>query len=198
MVLSDREIRKYLEERKIVIAPFPDLSVQLGSCSLDLRLGNAFRIFDHSKYPYIDPFNKETNQSLTRQIKVKNGEPFIIQPGDFVLGVTTEYVEVPDDLTGRLEGRSSIGRLGVVIHSTAAQVESGFRGKITLELANMGKMPVALYPGMRICSISFEELSSPAQVPYYKKKGAKYAGQKTPGESKIQKETILSNKQITQ
>ena len=104
------------------------------------------------------------------------------------MATTIEYIEVPDDLTGRLEGRSSIGRLGVVIHSTAANIECGFRGHITLELANMGKMPVALYSNMRICSISFEQLSSPAEVPYYKKRGAKYVGQKGPGESKISKE----------
>ena len=118
-------------------------------------------------------------------IKVEKDGSFIMQPGDFVLGTPIEHVEIPDDLVGNLEGRSSIGRLGVIIHSTAASIECGYRGKITLELANMGKMPVALYPGMRICSISFEQLSSPADVPYYKKKSAKYVGQKGPGESKI-------------
>jgi dCTP deaminase len=111
-----------------------------------------------------------------------------MQPGDFVLGTTVERIEVPDDLTGRLEGRSSIGRLGIVIHSTAANIECGFKGHITLELANMGKLPVALYPGMRVCSVSFEQLSSPAEVPYYKKKSAKYLNQTGPGESKITQE----------
>jgi len=178
MILSDRDIKKYLATKKIIIKPKPDLSTQLGSCSLDLRLGNVFRVFEHSKYPYIDPFKKEISEAITSQIKIKDGEPFIIQPGDFVLATTVEYVELPDDLTGRLEGRSSIGRLGVVIHSTAANIECGFRGKITLELANMGKMPVALYPGMRICALSFETLTNPAEVPYYKKRSAKYLGQK--------------------
>lgn len=188
MILSDRDLKKALQLKKIIINPFPDLSTQLSSCSIDLRLGNTFRVFDHSKYPYIDPFKKEMKEEVTREIHVLENQPFIIQPGDFVLGTTVEYIEVPDDLTGRLEGRSSIGRLGVVIHSTAANIECGFRGHIVLELANMGKMAVALYPGMRICSVLFEELTSPAEVPYYKKRGAKYAGQKGPGESKIHEE----------
>lgn len=188
MVLSDRDLKEAIKSKKIVIKPLPDFSIQLGACSIDLRLGETFRVFEHSRHPYIDPFKKEMREEVTKEFKVKEGQPFIIQPGDFVLGATIEYVEVPDDLTGRLEGRSSIGRLGVVIHSTAAHIECGFRGHITLELANMGKMPVALYPGMRICSVSFEELSSSADVPYYKKKDAKYVGQKGPGESKINEE----------
>ena len=188
MVLSDRDIKKALLSGKIVIKPLPDLKTQLGSCSIDLKLGNSFRVFEHSRHAYIDPFKKDISDDVTREITIKKGEPFIIQPGDFVLATTIEYLEVPDDLTGRLEGRSSIGRLGVVIHSTAANIECGFRGHITLELANMGKMPVALYPNMRICSLSFEQLSSPAEVPYYKKKMAKYVGQKGPGESKIREE----------
>ncbi len=187
MVLSDRDIKKALQSKKIKIKPSPDLKVQLGSNSLDLRLGNSFRIFEHSKHAYIDPYDPKTVE-ITKDIKVKNNERFIIQPGDFVLATTIEYLELPDDLVGSLEGRSSIGRLGVVIHSTAASIECGFRGNITLELFNMGKMAVALYPGMRICSIAFEELSSPAEVPYYKKKGAKYMGQKGPDESKLHTE----------
>jgi len=188
MVLSDRDLKIALKSGKIKMKPAPDLKTQLGSCSIDLKLGNSFRVFEHSRHAYIDPFKKDISDDVTREIEIKEGEPFIIQPGDFVLATTIEYLEVPDDLTGRLEGRSSIGRLGVVIHSTAANIECGFRGHITLELANMGKMPVALYTGMRICSISFEQLSSPADVPYYKKKMAKYVGQKGPGESKIREE----------
>jgi dCTP deaminase len=188
MVLSDRDIKKSLTSGKIKITPQVNLKVQLGSNSLDLRLGNAFRIFDHSRHAYIDPYKKSIADDITREIVIENGEPFIIQPGDFVLATTVEYLELPDDLVGSLEGRSSIGRLGIIIHSTAASVEAGWRGKITLELANMGKMPVALYPDMRICSISFEQLSSPAEIPYYKKRSAKYVGQKGPDESKISKE----------
>lgn len=185
MVLSDRDIKKSLKSGRIKITPSPDLQKQLSSCSIDLRLGSTFRVFDHSRIAFIDPLRKKVGDEVTKEVKVKKGEKFIIQPGDFVLGMTVEYVQIPDDLTGRLEGRSSIGRLGVVIHSTAANIECGFRGHIALELANMGKMPVALYPGMRICSVSFEELSSPAEIPYYKKKNAKYVNQKNPSESKI-------------
>lgn len=188
MVLSDRDIKKALESKQIVITPRPNFSTQIGSCSVDLRLGSKFRVFEYSRYTFIDPFKKEIGSEITREIIVKNGEPFIIHPGDFVLGGTIEHIEIPDDLTGRLEGRSSIGRLGIIIHSTAANIECGFRGNITLEIANMGKLPVALYPGMRICSVSFEELSSPAETPYHKKKHAKYVGQKGPGESKIHQE----------
>jgi len=186
--LSDKDIRSALKEKKIVIKPAPDLNEQLGSNSIDLRLGPVFRILDHSKYAFIDPFKKNIGEEITREVRKKDGEAFIIQPGDFVLGTTIEYVEIPDDLVGSLEGRSSIGRLGIIVHSTAASIECGFRGKITLELANMGKMPVALYPGMRICALSFMKMTSPAQVPYYKKKSAKYVDQKEPVESKLDRE----------
>lgn len=188
MVLSDRDLKKAIKSKKIIIKPTPKYEEQLGSNSIDLRLGNTFRIFDHSRYPYIDPFKKNIGDEITREVRKKKSEPFIIQPGEFALGTTIEYVEVPDDLVGSLEGRSSIGRLGIIIHSTAASIECGFRGNITLEIANLGKMPVALYPGMRICSISFLELTSPAEVPYYKKKGAKYSGQVGPDQSKIHEE----------
>jgi dCTP deaminase len=185
MILSDRDIQKALESKKIVLRPAIDYSTQLGSCMIDLRLGNTYRVFNHSKTPYIDPMHPETLNDITTEIVVKDDEPFTLHPGEFILAITKEYVEMPDDLTGRLEGRSSIGRLGVVVHSTAANIECGFRGNITLELANMGRIPVMLYPGMRICSLSFEELTSPAAVPYYKKKHAKYVGQKAPESSRI-------------
>ncbi len=185
MVLSDRDIKKAVVSGRIKITPKPDFSVQLGSCNLDLRLGDVYRVFNHSRTPYIDPQNSKTLAEITTEIIIKPGESFTLHPGEFILAMTREYVEMPDDLVGGLEGRSSIGRLGVVVHSTAATVDPGFRGNITLELANMGRIPVLLYPGMRICSLSFEELSSRAEVPYYKKKNAKYAGQKTPEASKI-------------
>lgn len=188
MILSDRDIKKYIKEKKIIVKPTPDYTVQLGAATLDLRLGNKFRVFEYSKHPYIDPYKKNVGEEITREVSVKRGDPFIVHPGDFVLGTTKEYVEIPDDLTGGLEGRSSIGRLGVVIHSTAANIECGWRGNITLEIANMGKMPVALYPGMRICALTFTKLSTPAEVPYYKKQHNKYAGQKGPDESKIDQE----------
>lgn len=188
MILSDRDIQKAILLKRIKISPAPDFATQLGSCALDLRLGSRYRVFDHSRTPYIDPQNSKTLSDVTTEIKVKRGEAFTLHPGEFILAVTEEYIEMPDDLAGRLEGRSSIGRLGVVVHSTAATIDAGFRGNITLELANMGRIPVMLYPGMRICSISFEQLSSPAATPYYKKKSAKYAGQKSPEASKIAEE----------
>lgn len=188
MVLSDRDLKKALRDKRLVIKPAINLATQLGSCVIDLCLGNTFRVFNHSSIAVIDPRDGTLMDKITTIIDIKNDEAFILHPGEFVLAVTREYLEVPDDLTGRLEGRSSIGRLGVVIHSTAANIECGFRGHITLELANMGRIPVKLYPHMRICSISFEQLSTPAEVPYYQKKGAKYVGQKEPGISRIAEE----------
>ncbi len=187
MVLSDRDLKQALKTGKIKITPTPNFSSQLGSCSIDLRLGGTFRIFESGMHGVIDP-RKSTAKEFTKEIIVKEGEPLIMQPGDFILGTTVENVEIPDDLVGSLEGRSSMGRLGIIVHSTAATIDAGWRGHITLELANMGKLPVALYPNMRICSISFEQLSSSAEVPYYKKKSAKYIGQVGPGESKINEE----------
>lgn len=188
MVLSDRDIKKFLNNKKIIIKPAPDLKTQLGSCSIDLRLGNAFRVFEHSKYAFVDPFEKDIKREITREIEVADKEPFILQPGDFVLATTIESFTLPDNLLARLEGRSSLGRLGIVVHSTASIFDPGWSGVVVMELGNMGRMPVALYPGMRICSLSFEQLSSPADVPYHKKIGAKYIGQKGPDESRIGKD----------
>src|ERR1035437_5259662 len=187
MVLSDRDLKKALKTGKIKITPAPDFATQLGSCSIDLRLGNAFRIFESGVHGVIDP-RKNVAKEFTKEIIVEEGNAFIMQPGDFVLGTTVEDVEIPDDLVGSLEGRSSIGRLGIIVHSTAATIDAGRKGCNTLELANVGKLPVALHPDMRICCISFEQLSSPSETPYYKKKSAKYLHQKGPGESKIDEE----------
>lgn len=188
MVLSDRDIKKALKDGTIKILPAPDLKTQLGSCSIDLRLGNSFRVFEHSLYPYIDPARKDYSNEITTEVRVKNGEPFIIQPGDFVLASTLETVTIASDLLGRLEGRSSLGRLGIVVHSTASIFDPGWDGKPVLELGNLGRMAVSLTPGMRICAMTFEELSSPSEVPYNKKRTAKYVGQKGPGESRIHEE----------
>lgn len=185
MVLSDGDIKKALSDGRIGITPKPDMDMQLGSCSIDLRLGKRFRVFEYSRHHLIDPNNKKINQEITREVAVKRGQPFIIHPGDFVLAVTHEKVTIAPDLLGRLEGRSSLGRLGIVVHSTASVFDPGWDGKPVLELGNMGKIPVALYPGMRICAMTFEELSSPSSRPYVKKKGAKYTTQAGPDESKI-------------
>ncbi|HLD25387.1 MAG TPA: dCTP deaminase [Patescibacteria group bacterium] len=188
MILSDGDIKKALVRGRIKITPKIDVKTQLGSCSVDLRLGRQFRVFNHSRLAYIDPMNPTLSTDMMREVNLKKHEPFILQPGDFVLATTMESVTLPDDLIGRLEGRSSLGRLGIVVHSTASIFDPGWSGVVVMELGNSGRMPVALYPGMRICSMTFEELSSPALVPYTKKKFAKYVGQKTPLASKISEE----------
>lgn len=186
MILSDRDIKKYIQSGKIKISPKPDFNEALGPSSLDLRLGNTFRVFNHSTIPVIDPF--KTEKGITTEIAVSPKKPFILHPGEFVLAVTKERIELPADISGRLEGRSSLGRLGIVVHSTAGSINAGFRGTLTLELANMGRIPVMLYPNMRICAVAFEMLSTPSEKPYYARKSAKYLDQEKPGESKIAKE----------
>lgn len=191
MVLSDVDIRRYLEQGKIRISPDlpPD---QYGSCSVDFRLGNEFSIFEHSRFPYIDLREKSAIQDIMRAVIVKANEPFILQPREFALAITEETLELDDDVLGRLEGRSSLGRIGIIVHGTAGLFDPGWRGKATLELSNLGIMPVALYPGMRICSFTFEQLSSPVSVPYYKKVGNKYSGQTQPWASKLTAEVERS------
>lgn len=189
MILSDRDIKKALREGRIKIKPAPDLSRQLGSCSIDLRLGNRFRVFKHSSHPYIDFKGVINTEKIMGERIVPKDKPFIMHPGDFVLATTIENVELADDILGRLEGRSSLGRLGIVVHSTASIFDPGWRGKPAMELGNLGIMPVALYPGMRICALTFEEVSSPVEVPYWKKRGRKYAYQKSsPLASRMSKE----------
>jgi dCTP deaminase len=188
MILSDRDLKKALASGNIVIKPAIDLETQLGSCSIDLRLGNVFRVFEHSKNPYIDPSKKDYSNEITREVDVKNGKQFIMQPGDFVLAATFERITIGPNLLGRLEGRSSLGRLGIVVHSTASVFEPGWDGNAVLELGNLGRMAVALTPRMRICAMSFEQLTSPAEVPYNRKKTAKYRIQHGPQESKYHEE----------
>ena len=188
MILSDRDIKKAIKNGDIKISPTPNFATQLGSCSIDLRLGNIFRVFEHSKHAYIDPSKKDYSNEITREIRLKDGEPFIVQPGDFVLAATLEKVTIAPALLGRLEGRSSLARLGIVVHSTASVFEPGWDGNPVLELGNLGRMAVALTPGMRICAMTFEQLSSAAEIPYNKKKSAKYLIQKGPEESRIHEE----------
>lgn len=187
MILSDRDIKLEIEKGNIVIKPQPDYTEQLSSCSLDLKLGREFRVFQYSVMPYID-IKKEIPDSLTSRITLKNDEPFILQPGEFVLASTAEWVELSSKIAARLEGRSSIGRLGVIVHATASVISPGWAGNITLELANIGRMAVALHPGMRICALSFEYLTSEAEVPYNKNKMSKYVGQSGVATSKIDSE----------
>jgi len=184
MVLSDIDIKKYIEQDKIKISPAlpPE---QFGSCSVDFRLGAEFSVFEHSRHAFIDLRDKTAIQDLMRTILVPAGEPFILQPGEFALAITEETLELDDDVLGRLEGRSSLGRIGIIVHGTAGLFDPGWSGKATLELSNLGRMPVALYPGMRICSFTFEQVSTPVSVPYYKKTSNKYAGQTSPLASKL-------------
>lgn len=189
MILSDRDLKTALVKGRLTIHPKPDLKIQLGSCSVDLRLGTVFRVFEHSKNPYLDPTKKDYSNEITTEVIVKKGDYFIMQPGDFVLAVTLERITIPSDLVGRLEGRSSLGRLGIVVHSTASIFDPGWDGQAVLELGNLGRIAVALYPGMRICAMTFEQMSSPAEVPYTKKKYAKYVFQSSPSESKLHLES---------
>jgi dCTP deaminase len=192
VVLADRDIVKALEAGRIRIDPAPDLSSQLGSISVDFRLGTTFMVFEHSRFSYIDPRHPQSIGDAMRTIEVAPDEPFIMQPGDFALASTMESLELPDDLLGRLEGRSSIARLGITVHSTAAVFEPGWIGTATMELSNLGRMAVALYPGMRICAFSFETVSSPVMVPYRSKVNNKYSGQVTPRASQLSEENRLA------
>jgi len=184
MVLSDVDIRRYLALGKITVTPElpPE---QFGSCSVDFRLGHEFNVFEHSRHPYIDLREKKGIEDLMKPVIVADGDAFILQPREFVLAITEETLELSADVLGRLEGRSSLGRIGIIVHGTAGLFDPGWSGKATLELINLGRMPVALYPGMRICSFTFEQLSTPSSVPYRMKKGNKYAGQDRPLASRL-------------
>ena len=187
MTLSDRDIRKALEEGRIKITPTDGLEKRIGPDGIDFRLGNTFLVFERNKQAYIDTRRAETAKGMTRQITVKTGEPFIIHPHELVLATTLERLSISDDLLGRLEGRSSLGRLGIIVHSTASVFHPGWDGTATMELGNLGVMPVALYPRMRICCFTFERLSSPAERPYGSAK-SKYQGQTGPLESGVWEE----------
>jgi dCTP deaminase len=190
MILSDRDIKQAIKDKRIKITPKPDYKTQLGSCSLDLRLGYHFRVFKHRRRPFLDPLDPDTMKNMTEEVKISTKEPYVIQPDEFVLASILEWVELPDDISARIDGRSSLGRIGLVIHSTAGHIDAGFRGSITMELTNIGMMPILLYPKMRICQLVFEPLSSPAERPYNTKPGAKYGGKSTPAETALGSEKI--------
>ena len=175
MILSDGDIKVLLKSGELVVEPLDDPDVQIQPSSIDLRLSPRFLVFRREKSPYIDPFAEDPLE-FTEEVVIEDGEPFVIHPGEFVLGATVERVKIPDYIVARVDGRSSLGRLGILIHATAGFVDPGFSGVITLEITNVNVMPVALYPGMRICQISFDRLSSPAVRPYGPGRG-KYWGQ---------------------
>jgi dCTP deaminase len=181
MVLSDRTIRRLLEDGRIGIDPFDDELVQ--PSSVDVRVDRFFRVFRNSRYPFIDV--KEPMDDLTELVEIDDSEPFILHPGEFVLGSTLERITLPDDLVARLEGKSSLGRLGLLIHSTAGFIDPGWDGHVTLELSNVANLPITIYVGMKIGQLSFVQLSEPAERPYGAAGiGSKYQGQAGPTPSR--------------
>lgn len=190
MILSDGDIRRYLKEQKIIIKPQPDLEKQLGAASLDIHLGRLFRVFNETQTAVIDPANSKTLENLTSLVEISSEHPFVLQPNQFVLAVTEEWLSLPHDLGARIEGRSSWGRLGIIVHSTAGYIDPGFQGQLTLEMSNINRIPILLHPGVKICQLAFETLSSPAEIPYSQKKTAKYAGATEPLSSRIFKDFL--------
>jgi dCTP deaminase len=181
MLLSDGDIRRQLDAGRIKLDPL-NLDL-LQPSSIDVRLDRFFRLFDNHKYPYIDP--REQQDELTRFVEVSSDEAFILHPGEFVLGSTFEYVSLPNDIAARLEGKSSLGRLCLLTHSTAGFVDPGFEGHVTLELSNVATLPIKLWPGMKIGQLCFFQLSSPSENPYGSEKyGSRYQGQRGPTASR--------------
>ncbi len=181
MLLSDRDILAEIDAGRVALDPY-DASM-LQPSSIDVRLDKFFRVFDNHKYPHIDPAQDQSD--LTREVEVSGDDAFILHPGEFVLGSTYEYVTLPDDVAARLEGKSSLGRLGLMTHSTAGFIDPGFQGHITLELANVATLPIKLYPGMKIGQLCFFRLTSPAENPYGSQKyGSRYQGQRGPTASR--------------
>jgi dCTP deaminase len=179
LILSDRDIRKQIESDRVVIEPFDPDAIQ--PSSVDLHVDTVFRIFANSRYPYIDV--KQRMDDLTEVVEVPPDEPFILHPGEFVLGSTLEKVTLPDDIVARIEGKSSLGRLGLLIHSTAGFVDAGWSGHLTLELSNVANLPITIYPGMKIGQLCLFEMTPPADRPYGKR--GKYQGQRGPTPSRF-------------
>jgi len=186
MILSDTDLLERLGEGDLVVDPIDDLDTQVQPASIDMRLGSEFLEFQRTNIPCIHPNRAEEVDEYVRETYVEEGDEFILHPGDFVLGTTKERVEIPDDLVATVEGRSSLGRLAIIIHATAGFIDPGFSGQITLELSNLGAAPVALSPGMRVSQIVFTELKSTSTRPYGSERGSKYQDQVGPRASKIQ------------
>jgi dCTP deaminase len=186
MILSDTDILARLRDGDLVVEPLDDVDLQVQPASVDVRLGREFLEFQRANIPCIHPTSEREVEEYVTETVVEEGGEFVLHPGDFVLGTTRERVEVPPDLVAQVEGRSSLGRLAVVIHATAGFVDPGYRGQITLELSNLGTAPVALTPGMRISQIVFTELRSPSTRPYGSERGSKYQDQTGPQASRIE------------
>ena len=185
MIFSDRTIKEAVANGRIVIDPYEEKMVQ--PSSVDLRCDSVFRVFENHKYALIDP--KAPQEDLTTEVAATPEQPFMLHPGEFVLGSTLEVVGLADDIVARLEGKSSLGRIGLLIHSTAGFVDPGFKGQVTLELSNVANLPIAIYPGMKIGQVSFYQLSTAAENPYGSPgAGSKYQGQSGPTPSRIHKD----------
>jgi dCTP deaminase len=185
MILSDRDILARLKAGDLVVDPLDDPDLQVQPASIDLRLGNEFLVFRNPHIPFIDPREPHT-ADYTERITVPDEGTFIMHPGEFALGTTFERVRIPADLVAKVEGRSSLGRLAVVVHATAGFIDPGFEGHITLELSNLGRVPVALRPRMRVSQIAIHQMTSPAARPYgHPTRGSKYQGQRGPQPSRI-------------
>jgi dCTP deaminase len=181
MVLADRTIRRLVAEGRIGIDPFDDGLVQ--PSSVDVRVDRFFRVFRNARYPFIDV--RLEMEGLTELVELDGDEPFILHPGEFVLGSTLERVTLPDDLVARLEGKSSLGRLGLLIHSTAGFIDPGWDGHVTLELSNVANLPITIYHRMKIGQLSFVQMTEPAETPYGADSiGSKYKGQTGPTPSR--------------
>ena len=181
MLLSDRDIRAEITAGRVGLEPFDEAMVQ--PSSVDVRLDRFFRVFENHRYPHIDPAAEQPE--LTRLVEPSGDEPFILHPGEFALASTYEVVTLPDDVAGRLEGKSSLGRLGLLTHSTAGFIDPGFSGHVTLELSNVATLPIKLWPGMKIGQLCLFRLSSAAEHPYGSAKyGSRYQGQRGPTPSK--------------
>lgn len=192
MVLSDRTIREQIQQKRIVIEPLAEDSIQ--PASVDLHLDRHILVFRNNRVPYIDI--RSNSERLTELVTIGDDDPFMLHPGEFVLGSTLEHVEVPDDLVARLEGKSSLGRIGLLIHSTAGYVDPGWQGNLTLELSNVSNLPITLYHRMKIGQISFLKLTTPAENLYGSKVlGSKYQGQNMPTASRISEEYGLTETQ---
>lgn len=194
MYLPDIEIMRRLESGDLVIEPLSDPDQQIQPASVDVRLGNTFLEFSQTNIPCIHPNREHEIEEYVTETVVEDGEDFILHPGDFVLGTTVERVEIPPDLVSQVEGRSSLGRLAVIVHATAGFVDPGYQGQVTLEMTNLGLAPVALTPGMRIGQLVFTELTEPAERPYGEERGSKYQGQSGPQASRIQEDPEYEKK----
>jgi dCTP deaminase len=181
VLLSDRDIRAEIASGRVELEPYDEEMIQ--PSSVDVRLDRFFRVFENHRYPHIDP--AEDQPELTQAVEPEDDKPFILHPGEFVLGSTYEIVTLPDDVAARLEGKSSLGRLGLLTHSTAGFIDPGFSGHVTLELSNVATLPIKLWPGMKIGQLCFFRLSSPSEHPYGSEKyGSRYQGQRGPTPSR--------------